>query len=346
MNEPARKTPTEGAPRGVGGMLVYFWRGVRDHRVDGLAAEVAFFSLFALPPALLALFSAVGFVARALGPDVMNRVRAEVVEKALGVMTEDAVREMVVPTMDKLFEEGRLDLLSVGVLFALFSTSRAADTLLSALHVVYRLDERFAMWRRRGLAVLYTLVATVWGAVLMPLLVVGPTFARAVASRVGYEGIFETLWSALYWPVVIASVVLSLTAVYHFALPWRTPFLRDLPGALFAMSLWIGGSAGLRAYGRWTVESSPIYGALASPMILLLWLYFTAFALLMGAELNAAIEAAWPTVSRREKRDVLKQAVAELRDEGEDVAPVSVTRDPTPVGARKPPTEGGREGRV
>lgn len=308
----------------------HIYDGVQDHRVSGLAAEVAFFALFALPPSLLALFSAAGFVARALGPDVMARVRSEIVANALEYLTESTVQEMVIPTIDALLKNGRIDLLSLGVLFAVWSTSRAADTLLSALHIVYRLDGRLAMWRRRGRAILYTLVATLWGAVLLPLLVVGPSFVRRAAMRVGAAHSFETIWNILYWPVITASVVVSLTAVYHFALPWRARFVRDLPGALFAMGLWIGGSAGLRAYGRWTVESSPIYGSLASPMILLLWLYFTAFSLLMGAELNAAIEAAYPTVTRREKKEVLRKAVDDLRARGEDVEPVTVTHDPTP----------------
>lgn len=320
---------------GAWGMFKHVYDGVGDHRVTGLAAEVAFFALFALPPAMLALFSAVGFVAQAIGPDVMARVRAEFVENALRVLTPETVNETVLPTFDSLIQEGRLDLFSVGVIFALWSTSRAADCLLSALHIVYNLDERLAIWRRRGLAFVYTLVATVWGAILLPLLVVGPSFVRALSSRVGGESTFETVWSWLYWPVVITTVTVSLTAIYHFALPWRTPFVRDLPGAVFAMTLWIAGSWGLREYGRWTVESSPIYGSLASPMILLMWLYFTAIALLMGAELNAAIEAMWPTVTRGEKKEVLKKAVKELEEAGEEVAPVSVTSDPARDASRK-----------
>lgn len=328
MTKPA--SAGEGGVRATGlfGVGRHFVRGFREHRVTGLSAEVAFFALFALPPSLLALFGAAGFVAHALGPNVMSRVRSFIEDQALQVLTVDTVREIVIPTFDTLLENGRIDLFSLGVLFALWSTSRGADTLLSALHVVYRIDERLAIWRRRGLALLYTVVATVWGAVLLPLLVVGPSFVRHIASRFGVEGTFETVWGVVYWPVVISSLVLSLAAVYHFALPWRTPYLRDLPGAVFAMIMWIAGSAGLRAYGQWTVESSPIYGSLASPMILLMWLYFTAFSVLMGAELNAAIEEAYPTVTRREKRDVLKKAVAQLQEEGEEVAPVSTTHDP------------------
>ncbi len=324
----------ERVPAPARSILARMWSGIGKHRVTGLAAEVAFFALFALPPSLLAFFSAVGFVGRALGPDVIARVRQEIVSNALGILSQSAVDSVVEPTIDTLLRDGRVDMLSVGLLFAIWSTSAGADTLLDALHVVYALDERFALWRRRGLAVLYTVFATIWGAIVLPLLVVGPSFARAIASRFGAAGTFETVWTIAYWPVVIGSVVFTLTAVYHFALPWRTPFLRDLPGALFAMALWIAGGWGLRSYGRWTVESSPIYGSLASPMILLLWLYFTAFALLMGAELNAAIEAEYPSMTRKQKREILRRVVAALQSRGAQVDPVTVTS--SPVRASKP----------
>ena len=67
-------------------------------------------------------------------------------------------------------------------------------------------------------------------------------------------------------------------------------------------------------------EASPVYGAIAAPMALVLWLYFVALSILLGAEINAAIESLWPTVDRREKRRVLREVVAELEARGEDVS--------------------------
>ncbi len=313
-------------------IVLHIYRGAFDHRINGLAAEVAFFALFSLPPSLLALFSAIGFVSESVGPEATNRVRAELLVNAERFLTPDTVRAVIEPTIDELLKGGRADLLSIGVLFALWSTSRAADTLLAALHIAYAIDQRLSIWKRRGLALLYTLVAVVWGAVVLPLLVMGPDLGRALTGPLGLAEIVEPVWGLLYWPVTLTLVLVTLTAVYHFALPWRTPFLRDLPGSILALLLWVGGTAALRAYGRWVVESSPIYGSLASPMIVLVWLYFMAFGVLMGAELNAAIESVFPTISRKERRALLKEAVAELQAEGEEVAPVSVT------GGQKPKT--------
>jgi membrane protein len=300
-------------------------RGALDHRIDGLAAEVAFFALFSLPPTFLALFSAIGYVSDYVGPEATARIREELLLNANRFVTDVTVERVVAPFVDELLAGGRADLLSVGVLFLLWSASRASDSLLAALHISYAIDERLAMWRRRGLAILYTVVAILWGAVVLPLLVVGPNLGRALTRPLGLESSFDLVWGVLYWPVVLGTILVTLTAVYHFSLPWRTPFLRDLPGALLSMLLWVGGGAALRAYGQWVIESSPIYGSVASPMIVLLWLHFTAFGVLMGAELNAAIEAEWPSVTRKQKKAALREAVAELQAAGEEVAPVSQT---------------------
>src|SRR5688500_18565580 len=101
-------------------VAMHVYDGVSDHRVDGLAAEVAFFSLFALPPALLALFGAIGFVGRALGPEVTTHVKTSLLESAQTFLTADTVRDVVGPTIDKLLSNGRIELLSIGVLFALW----------------------------------------------------------------------------------------------------------------------------------------------------------------------------------------------------------------------------------
>lgn len=330
---PAASDPPKPAKLASGatwlGIGKHVFHGTFDHRLSGLAAEIAYFALFALPPMLLALGGAIGFVGDAVGPDVTARAKGELMHWAAQFLTDEVLKEFVSPTFDKLLQAGgRADLISLGAVFTIASASRTADSLIWALHVAYAIDERFAHWRRRGLAVLYTIVALIWGGVVLPLLVVGPDFGRALAKPVGLVGTFDTVWSGLYWPVVAVLMLLTLTAVYHFAVPWRTPFHRDLPGAFAAMGLWILGGAAVRWYASWAVESSPVYGSLAAPMIVLLWLYFTAFSVLFGAEVNAAVEATWPTLTRKEKKAVLREAVAELQAAGEEVAPVSVTAKP------------------
>lgn len=317
--------PTLRAMRTWWDIVVRVYNGVSKHRTTGLAAEVAFFALFSLPPAFLSFFGALGFLGNALGADFTQKVQGELIAAASTILTKQAVDEVIVPTVASTLGSGRADILSLGLLFALFSASRSSDALIEALNVVYDIDERITLWRRRALAIVFTLVGVVVGATLFPLMVLGPRIGRALAAPLGAESTFNATWDLLYWPVVGLGTMAALTTTYHFAIPFRTPWRRDFPGAAFALALFIGGSAALRAYAQWSVESSPIYGSLAAPMVLLLWLYYVSFSVLMGAEVNSVIEAMWPTVSAKEKKRVLREAVAHLQAKGEDVEPVSVT---------------------
>ena len=306
-------------------IVVRFYHGVVKHRTTGLAAQVAFFALFSFPPAFLALFAALGFIGSAVGADFTNRVEVEVLAAAQTFLTRQTIEEVIAPTLASTLKSGRADILSLGLLFSLFSAASASDALIEALNVVYDIDVRIALWRRRALAMAFTLVGVILGATLFPLLVLGPRIGRAVAAPLGAETTFMAAWDILYWPVVAVGTLAALTTTYHFAIPFRTPWKRDIPGAMFGLILWVAGSAALRGYATWSVESSPIYGSLAAPMVLLLWLYYTSFSVLMGAELNSVIEAMWPTITAKEKKRVLRQAVADLKARGEEVAPVSVT---------------------
>lgn len=306
-------------------VVARFYRGVQRHRTLGLAGEVAFFALFSFPPAFLALFGALGFVGHFIGTDLTNHVRSEVLIAAGHFFTPRLVDELVAKTIDALLVGGRIDVLSIGILFALWSASRASSALIEALNVIYNVDQRIALWRHRAVALLFTLVAIVSSAVLLPLLVVGPAFGRSLAGSFGFESTFVHAWELGYWPSTCVISILVLTTTYHFALPFRTPFVRDLPGACFAFILWILGSFALRSYARWSLDSSSLYGSVGAPMVFLLWLHFSTMSVLLGAELNSVIESIWPSVSAKEKRTVLKQAVAALTEQGEDVAPVSAT---------------------
>ena len=114
--------------------------------------------------------------------------------------------------------------------------------------------------------------------------------------------------SSLYWPVALLLSVLSLTSLYHISAPVRTPWRRDLPGALLTITIWFLGSYVVRWVIEVSVGGTSIYGPLAAPIVLMIWLYVLSIAVLIGAALNAAVEAMWP---RREVAEAQAQARAE-----------------------------------
>jgi membrane protein len=151
------------------------------------------------------------------------------------------------------------------------------------------------------------IVALLIGSVALPLMVAGPD---AVVNFVPWS---TTVVQILYWPVVIVLSVAFLTTLYHVSVPVRSPWVEDVPGALVALAMWVLGSFLLRIYLTNTVEGPTIYGSLAAPVAVLLWIGVSAFAVLVGAAVNAAIDRVWPaaaTSAARAANERLRQEQA------------------------------------
>jgi membrane protein len=184
--------------------------------------------------------------------------------------------------------------LTIGGVIALWSGSRAARVIVDAVTIAYDLEDH-RDFRRKTLVGLWLTVAGILSmTILIPLLVVGPRFGASVADNFGLESAFETVWAVLYWPVVAGVGVVLLTWVLHIAPPHSTPWRRDVPGAVLALVVWALGSLGLRIYTTSFLESNSAFTLFTAPLAVLLWLYVSAIAVLLGAELNAEIEKRWP----------------------------------------------------
>ena len=266
-----------------------------DDRLPGLAAEVAFFLLLSLPPLLLVALGVMSFLGSWLGQDAVDAVGNQLIEWAGAVLTPRTVADTVRPAVTSLLERGRVDVLSIGIVTTIWSASRASRIVITAVTVAYDLEDlKRTWWRRYGLALALTVGGVGAVAILLPLLVLGPEFGAGLADRFGLARAFEVTWRVLYWPVVIAIGLALLAWVYNIIPPWRTPWRRDVPGAVLALVTWGLGSFGLRVYGTMFIDSNSAYRLVGAPLVVLLWIYVTSLAFLAGAELNAEIERMWP----------------------------------------------------
>jgi membrane protein len=265
-----------------------------DDRVPGLAAEVAFFVLLSLPPLLLLALGTVGYIGEAV-PGFAQQTADRLLGLTALVLTDETV-ELLRPVIEGVLTEGRGDLASLGVVLTLYSASRALRVIVVALTIAYDLPEQRQSWQHRVWGLGLTVVAVIIGILAIPLLVLGPGFGRVIGTYVVLgETAIDLVWRVAYWPLAAVLATALLAALYHVAAPWTTPWRRDLPGAVLAMALWLAGSAALRVYTSGSLVSNPLFAPLAGPLVLLLWLYVSAFAVLLGAELNAEIEKMWPT---------------------------------------------------
>ncbi len=128
--------------------------------------------------------------------------------------------------------------------------------------------------------------------VIIPLVLLGPTLIDGwLPDRVRFLG-------SLYWPVVVAATVAALTTLFHIATPHKARWWRDTPGAVLALLIWVVASFVVRGTVGMSLDGTSIYGPLSAPIVVLIWLYAVAIAVLIGAGLNAATRVLWPVQVR------------------------------------------------
>ncbi|MFC7302937.1 YihY/virulence factor BrkB family protein [Streptomyces monticola] len=266
-----------------------------EYRILGLAAEAAFFTLLSVPPLLLSLIGLLGYVDAWTGAETIQSVRDNILEASRTVLSDRGVSEIAQPILDDVMKGGRPDVISIGFVLALWSGSRAVTVFIDTITVMYGLDGVRGIVRTRLLAFLLFIVALLIGSVALPLMVAGPD---AVVNIVSWS---TSVVQVLYWPIVILLGIVFLTTLYHVSVPVRSPWVEDVPGALVALGMWVLGSVLLRIYLTNTIEGPSgrptIYGSLAAPIAVLLWIGVAAFAVLVGAAVNAAIDRVWPSVA-------------------------------------------------
>lgn len=278
------ESPAEIPPKGWWQIAVRGWKEASADQVPLLAAGVAFFGFLALFPALIALTLIYGLVAEPAS-----------ISEQLGALTSalpPEARELLETQLRALTSapaEGLGWGLVLSVLLALWSASGGVGNLVTAINTAY--DEE----RRRGFIKekLIALGLTV-GAVVFMLLVFA--LVAGVPIVLGVLGIDEGGWrwliEAARWVVVALLVSVALAVLYRVAPDREPPKFRWVSvGAAVATVLWLLASVGFSLYVTMFGSYAQTYGALAGVVVMLLWLWITSYAILLGAEINAEAEA-------------------------------------------------------
>jgi membrane protein len=176
--------------------------------------------------------------------------------------------------------------LSLGVLGTLWAASGGFAATIEALNIAYDVRDDRPFWKTRPLAVGLAFLTGTLLLVALSVMVVGPRFGGWLAGRVHLSELFVLLWPYIHWTVAVGSTILAIEALYFLAPNLEQRFRATLPGAVVAVSCWIGLSYLLGIYFRHFGNFNKTYGTLGAAVALMVWLYWTGFAMLVGAELN------------------------------------------------------------
>ena len=261
----------------------------RVYRDDvlGRAAQLSYFFIFALFPLLFFLASLLGYFAQAgtqMRADLLRYLAAVVPQKA-SVLIRDTLEEITAGSSGgKVY---------FGLLVALLTASFGMSAVISTLNAAYGVRESRPWWKAQLLAVALTAALALLIVSALALVLYGGTIGEWLAAKISPGGAFTPAWGVLQWLIALAVVLLAFALVYYFA-----PNVKDVrwqwitPGSVLGLALWLFASFMFRTYLSFFDTYSTAYGSLGAVMVLLLWLYLTGMAILIGGEMNAVIEDA------------------------------------------------------
>lgn len=272
-------------------------------RVLGLAAEAGFWQLLSLPPLLLAVLGTIGYLGSLTGHNTVDRVEHSILLAAGHLLSSSTIKNTVQPTIDDILRKGRPDVISIGFIASLWSGSTAMATYVNTITIAYGERDARGAVRSRLLALRLYMLQVLSGVILLPALVLGPTVIDRLLGKHTTPWVHRAI-TFIYWPLAAIVALVILATLYHLSVPHRRRWRSALPGAVFALLIWVGGSWGLRAYVGFVFNRTLAYGTLAAPVAVLLFLYVTALAVLLGAELNATLDLTREELARKDEADL------------------------------------------
>jgi membrane protein len=261
------------------------WKEFVADNCLGLAAQLAYYLLLALVPALVFLIALTSY----FPPQAIQQLIESLGKFAPGEMTQ-IVRDQ----LTSIAQGQNGGLLTFGFAMALWSSSAAIVAVTDALNRAYDIDETRPWWKVRLTAILLTLGLAAFVLVALGLVLVGPMLAEWLAARTGFGGAFEWTWKILQWPIVFALVATALGVLNYFGPDADQDWEWVSPGAVLGTLLWLVASLAFKFYVANFANYNETYGSLGGIIVLMLWFYISGLAILAGAEMNAEIEHASP----------------------------------------------------
>jgi membrane protein len=273
------------------GGLIEFGRELvgeaREDDILGLAAEVAFHAIFALP-ALLVLFVALaGVIDSFTAFDLAEQLR-ELIDRSAPEPTKDILDTLIESAVQSAGGEAASIGLITSTIVALWAGSNGIVALMKAFNRAYDTGDDRSFLHKRIVALNLTVVLGVIVNLSFALWVFGGDLGNLIASEFNRGDSFNLFWNIIRWPAGIVVFAAMLSVLYYFGPNVEQRYHLISPGPVVATVLWLGAVFGFSTYLQFTAPGSA-YGALSGAIVFVLFLYLTAIVILVGAEIDAIV---------------------------------------------------------
>ena len=266
----------------AGRVLASAWDDIQKNHTMALAAGLSYYFILSLFPLLILASAAIGYLP--FFPNLFSTL----LDTLARVVPADSMR-LVNKVLQTVIHSHRGGFLTIGILGTLWSASSGVSAMIEALNVAYDVPETRPFWKTRPLAIGLTLVLGALLITSLGLMIVGPRFGEWLAGEAHISWTLAAAWPFIRWGATIGFVVLAVEIMFFLAPNVRQRFWATLPGALVGVGFWIASSWALGFYFQHFANFNATYGVLGGAVALLVWLYWSSFAILAGAEINSEL---------------------------------------------------------
>lgn len=270
----------EGARIKVTRVVGNAYNDIMNNHTMTMAAGLSYYFVLSLFPMLILLAAVVAYLPI---PDLFNQILAimsRVVPPDGMGLVHKVVRTVITP---------HSGLLTFGIIGTLWTASGGFAALIEALNVAYDVPETRPIWKTRLLALALTFVIGALMVVAVSVIIFGPKMGEWIVQLTTLSWNFMYVWPYIKWSTAIAFTVLAIEVIFYWAPNIRQRFLATLPGALIGVGFWIGSSYALGLYFQKFAHYNKTYGILGAAIALMVWMYWSWFAILVGAEINSEL---------------------------------------------------------
>jgi membrane protein len=263
------------------------WSQFWADRILDQSAKLSFYFLLSFFPLLVSLITLLGLILQS-GP-----VLKETLHRYLAAVVPESASDLINTTLQEVTRESSGGKLSLALLFAILAATQGMAAIIESLNVAYEVEESRRWWKKQLIALGLTTVSFGLIASALLLMIYGGRLSEIMVSTFGFSTFIAGVWRVLQWPLLLSLVLTAFNTLYFYA-----PNVRHrqwdwlMPGTVVGVALWLMVSFGFKLYlglfDRFTIT----YGSIGAVIILLLWLYLSGTAILIGGTVNSEVEKA------------------------------------------------------